>query len=222
MFDVKHTRSFCGGRDNLLSSRGEFCLLRGWLGRLPLRCRFGGRLELCVRIFEVLSAMRRGLLLRLFCGAQTVCLAVACEYLGKLCVLGVVKRRRSRVCAVYAVCLSAQRSSQALYVLCRAMLESGRSFDRVSVSLHMLWRCYESKSAFVLCARMSIVCRRFRRAHLACLLCAFTCLSSRFLFLGCARVRRQWHARRITTVWACCVRFACEFGRRESFGMLFD
>lgn len=30
------------------------------------------------------------------------------------------------------------------------------------------------------------------------------------------------HARRITTVWVCCVRFACEFGRRGSFGMLFD
>ena len=25
-----------------------------------MQCRFGGRLELCVRIFEVLSAMRRG------------------------------------------------------------------------------------------------------------------------------------------------------------------
>lgn len=66
--------------------------------------------------------------MRSFCGAQTVCLTVACEYLGKLCVLGVVKRRRSRVCIVCAVCLSAQRSSPALYVLCRAMLESGAEF----------------------------------------------------------------------------------------------
>ena len=165
--------------------------------------------------------MRRGLLLRLFCGAQTVCLAVVCECLGRLCVLCVVKLRRSRVCTVCAVCLSAQRSSLALYVLCRAMLESGRSFDRVSVSLHMLWGVKKAK-ALLFFARMCIVCRRFCRAHLACLLCAFTCLSSRFLFLGCARVRRQRHARRITTVWVCCVRFACEFGRRESFGMLFD
>ena len=152
MFDVKHARLLCCGCDNQLSSGGEFCLLRGWLGRLPLRCRFGGRLELCVRIFEVLSAMRRGLLLRLFYSVQTVCLAVACEYLGKLCVLGVVKRRRSRVCAVCAVCLSAQRSSPALYVLCRAMLESGRSFDRVSVSMHMLWGVMKANSTFVLCA----------------------------------------------------------------------
>ena len=160
--------------------------------------------------------------MRSFYSVQTVCLAVACEYLGKLCVLGVVKRRRSRVCAVCAVCLSAQRSSPALYVLCRAMLESGRSFDRVSVSLHMLWRCYESKSAFVQCARMSIVCCRVFRVHLVCSLCVFACRSSHGLFLGCACVRRQRHARRITTVWVCCVRFACEFGRRESFGMLFD
>ena len=89
-------------------------------------------------------------------------------YLGRLCVLGVVKLRRSRVCTVCAVCLSAQRSSLALYVLCRAMLESGRGFDWVSVSLHMLWRCYESKSAFVLCVRMSIVCCRVCRVQLAC------------------------------------------------------
>lgn len=159
--------------------------------------------------------------MRSFYSVQTVCLAVACEYLGKLCVLGVVKRRRSRVCAVCAVCLSAQRSSPALYVLCRAMLESGRSFDWVSVSLHMLWGVMKANSTSFF-ARMCIVCRRFCRTHLACLLCAFTCISSRFLFLGCARVRRQRHARRITTVWVCCVRFACEFGRRESFGMLFD
>ena len=159
--------------------------------------------------------------MRSFYSVQTVCLAVACEYLGKLCVLGVVKRRRSRVCAVCAVCLSAQRSSPALYVLCRAMLESGRSFDRVSVSLHMLWGVMKANSTFVLCAHVYRVPSVFR-AYLACLLCAFTCLSSRFLFLGCARVRRQRHARRITTVWVCCVRFACEFGRRESFGMLFD
>lgn len=98
--------------------------------------------------------------LRLFYSVQTVCLAVVCECLGRLCVLCVVKRRRSCVYDVCAVCLSAQRSSLALYVLCRAMLESGRGFDRVSVSLHMLWRCYESKSAFVQCARMSIVCCR--------------------------------------------------------------
>lgn len=32
VFDVKHAQSLCCGRDNLLSSRGEFCLLRGWLG----------------------------------------------------------------------------------------------------------------------------------------------------------------------------------------------
>ena len=79
MFDVKHARLLCCGCDYRLSSRGEFCLLRGWLGRLPLQCRFGGRLELCVRIFEVLSAMRRGPLFafvlqcanRLFsCGVQ--------------------------------------------------------------------------------------------------------------------------------------------------------
>ena len=159
--------------------------------------------------------------MRSFYSVQTVCLAVACEYIGKLCVLGVVKLRRLRVCTVCAVCLSAQRSSLALYVLCRAMLESGRSFDRVSVSLHMLWGVKKAK-ALLFFARMCIVCRRFCRAHLACLLCAFTCLSSRFLFLGCARVRRQRHARRITTVWECRVRFACEFGRRESFGMLFD
>ena len=83
-----------------------------------------------------------------FCGAQTVCLTVACECLGRLCVLCVVKLRRSRVCTVCAICLSAQRSSSALYVLCRAMLESGRSFYWVSVSLHMLWGCYESKYHF--------------------------------------------------------------------------
>lgn len=187
---MKHARLLCCGCDNRLSSRGEYCLLRGWLGRLSLQCRFGGRLELCVQIFEVLSAMRRGLLLRLFCGAQTVCLAVVCECLGRLCVLCVVKLRRSCVCAVCAVCLSAQRSSPALYVLCRAMVESGRSFDRVSVSLHMLWRCYESKSAFVLCARMSIVCCRVFRVHLVCSLCVFVCRSSHGLFLGCACVRR--------------------------------
>lgn len=84
--------------------------------------------------------------------------------------LCVVKRRRSSVCTVCAVCLSAQRSSSALYVLCRAMLESGRSFDWVSASLRMLWRCYESKKRFYLCARMCIARRRFCRVHLACLL----------------------------------------------------
>ena len=119
-----------------------------------MRRRFGSCSELCVRIFEVLSAMRRGLLLRSFYSVQTVCLAVVCEHLGKLCVLGVVKRRRSRVCAVCAVCLSAQRSSPALYVLCRAILESGRSFDRVSVSLHMLWGVMKANSTFVLCVHV--------------------------------------------------------------------
>lgn len=137
-----------------------------------------------------------------------------------MCVLGVVKRRRSRVCAVCAVCLSAQRSSPALYVLCRAMLESGRSFDWASASLRMLWRCYESKKRFYLYARMCIARRRFCRVHLACLFSVFACLSSRFLFLGCARVCRQWQACRITTVWVGWVRFSCEFGRRESFGVL--
>ena len=129
------------------------CCEVGWGG-----CRCGVGLVVAqsyvLEFFEVLSSMRRGLLLRLFCGAQTVCLAVVCEYLGKLCVLGVVKRRRSRVCAVCAVCLSAQRSSPALYVLCRAMLESGRSFDRVNVSLHMLWGVMKANSTFVLCAHV--------------------------------------------------------------------
>lgn len=75
------------------------CCEVGWGG-----CRCGVGLVVAqsyvLEFFEVLSSMRRGSLLRSFYSVQTVCLAVACEYLGKLCGLGVVKRRRSRVCAV--------------------------------------------------------------------------------------------------------------------------
>lgn len=154
MFDVKHARLLCCGCDNRLSSGGEFCLLRGWLGRLPLRCRFGGRLELCVRIFEVLSAMRRGSLFAFVLRCADRLFDCGVRVSRQIVFLCVVKRRRLRVCAVCAVCLSAQRSLPALYVLCRAMLESGRSFDRVSVSLHMLWGVMKANSTFVLCAHV--------------------------------------------------------------------
>lgn len=130
------------------------CCEVGWGG-----CRCGVGLVVAqsyvLEFFEVLSAMRRGSLFvfvlqcanRLFgCGVRVSRQIVR--------FLGVVKRRRSRVCAVCAVCLSAQRSSPALYVLCRAMLESGRSFDRVSVSLHMLWGVMKANSTFVLCAHV--------------------------------------------------------------------
>ena len=126
MFDVKHVQSFCGGRDNLLSSRARVLPVARLVGVAAVAGVVWRSLRAMCSNFRGVVCNAEGSLLRSFCGAQTVCLAVACEYLGGLCVLCVVKRRRSRVCAVCAVCLSAQRSSPALYVLCRAMLESGR------------------------------------------------------------------------------------------------
>ena len=107
-----------------------------------------------LEFFEVLSAMRRGSLFvfvlqcanRLFSCGVRVSRQIVC--------FGRSQTSSLARCAVCAVCLSVQRSLPALYVFCRVMLESGRNFDRVSVSLHMLWGVMKANSTFVLCAHV--------------------------------------------------------------------
>ena len=107
--------------------------------------------------------------MRSFYSVQTVCLAVACEYLGKLCVLGVVKRRRSRVCAVCGMFVGAAIFAGSICALSRNARVGAEVRSGKCEFAHVMG-CYESKKRFNLCARMYIAHRRFCRAHLACLL----------------------------------------------------
>lgn len=143
-----------------------------------------------LEFFEVLSAMRRGSLFvfvlqcanRLFSCGVRVSRQIVCFGRSQTSSL-------ARLCCLRGMFVGAAIFAGSICALSRNA-RVGAGFDRVSVSLHMLWRCYESKSAFVLCARMSIVCCRVCRVHLVCSLCVFACRSSHGLFLGCACVRR--------------------------------
>ena len=70
--------------------------------------------------------------------------AARCGYLDRLCVLGVVKRRRSRVCAVCGVFVGAAIFAGSICALsCNARV--GAEFRSGKCELAHVMGCYESK-----------------------------------------------------------------------------
>ena len=89
-----------------------------------------------------------------FCGAQTVCLTVVCEYLGRLCVLCVVKLRRSRL-----YCLRGMFVGTAIFIgsICALSRNSrvGAEFRSGKCEFaHVMGNVVKVKSAFVLRAHV--------------------------------------------------------------------